>query len=145
MNATPPRTSARTLVLPVALVALGLAGCSSLPFGLGDAPEPALRVVSQPKGDGGTARMASFTLGEPGYVVVRADANGRPGQVIGRTELLEAGAYQNVEVQIDPSRAGERVHPMLHVDDGDGTFEFPGDDGPALVAGQPLSAPIDWR
>lgn len=140
MNATP----VRTLVLPVALAALGLAGCSSLPFG-GGAEEPSLRVVSQPKGDGGTARIASFTLGEPGYVVVRADANGRPGQVIGRTELLEAGAYQNVEVQIDPSRAGERVHPMLHVDDGDGTFEFPGDDGPALVAGQPLSAPIDWR
>ena len=138
MNAT----LARSLLPAALLAALGAAGCSSLPFG--EDPESSMVVRSQPKGGGGTVRIASFALGAPGYVVVHADANGRPGPVIGRSDLIEAGTYQNVSVEIDASRAGDRVHPMLHIDDGDGVYEFPGADGPALNAGQPVTAPVDW-
>ena len=129
----------------VALLAVAATGCSSMPFGLGGpTEEPALVVQSQPKRAGDSVRINSVTLAEPGYVVVHADANGRPGPVIGRTELMDAGTHANLNVEIDASRAGDRVHPMLHVDDGDGVYEFPGADGPVTVAGSPVVAAVDW-
>ena len=138
MNARTVRSS-----LPLAvLAALAATGCSSLPFGQPE--EPALVVQSQPKGNGTSVTIASFTLPEDGYVVVHADANGRPGPVIGQTELIEAGTYTNVPVRIDASRAGERVHPMLHVDDGDGVYEFPGADGPATSNGAVIVEAVNW-
>ncbi len=143
MPASAVRPVARFVARPLALAALvGLAGCSSLPFGAPD--EPALIVESQPKGDGGSVNIASFTLAEPGYVVVHADDDGSPGPVIGRTELIEAGTYEDVDVEIDAARAGTRVYPMLHTDDGDGEYEFPGADAPTMFGGSTLFAPVDW-
>ena len=134
--------NARTARPLVCLIALAAAGCSSLPFGA--SAESSLTVRDQPKGSGATVTIASFTLGRDGYVVVHADANGRPGPVIGQTELIEAGTYTNVPVRIDASRAGDRVHPMLHVDDGDGVYEFPGPDGPATSGGAVIVDAVDW-
>lgn len=125
------------------IAAATAAGCSSLPFG-GGADEPALVVRSQPKGSGGSVEIASLTLAEPGYVVVHANDGGKPGAVIGRTELIDAGTHENVSVQIDPTRAGDRVYPMLHTDDGDGVYEFPGADAPTTFGGSVVVAPVDW-
>lgn len=137
------RLARHLLSLAAPALLLGVAGCSLLPFG--KPTEPALVVQSQPKGNGGSVEIASFTLITPGYVVVHANDGGKPGAVIGRTELVQVGTFENVEIEIDPARAGTRVYPMLHDDDGNGTYEFPGADGPTMFAGSPLFAPVDWQ
>ena len=87
-------------------------------------------------------KVASFFLDKPGYVVIHADVDGKPGTVIGNSELV-SGSYSNFKVIIDATQAGTRVFAMLHYDDGDGQYEFPGDDTPVKVEDQIVVKPIN--
>ncbi len=78
----------------------------------------------------------SIYLDEPGYVVIHRDDNGSPGAVIGNSELI-SGERQELKVSVSGDTT-PKVYPMLHYDDGDETYEFPGDDGPVKVDGQVL-------
>ncbi len=86
-----------------------------------------------------------MTLDKPGYVVVHKDGGGKPGPVIGRSELMPAGSYNNVKVSFDSSQAGTGVFAMLHYDDGNGKYEFPGADGPVKTNGKVLVGPVNWK
>lgn len=74
--------------------------------------------------------VGTVILENPGYVVIHEDANEAPGSVIGNSNLL-ATRNDDVVVELErQSKAGETLYAMLHTDDGDGIYEFPGDDVP---------------
>jgi hypothetical protein len=80
-----------------------------------------------------TVTIAQATVAGPGWVVIHADAGGKPGPVIGSAPLTE-GVNTNIAVDIEAGAATPILHAMLHVDDGAvGTFEFPGPDGPVKI------------
>ena len=137
-------TLARSLSL-AALAAATLAalgGCTALGLGTGDV-SPVFVAESQPRGD--TLEIASVTLVRPGYVVVHDDEGGQPGTVLGHSELLDAGTHEDVSIPLDSAGTGGGVWPMLHVDDGNGTYEFPGADAPAMIDGTPVMTSLAWR
>jgi plastocyanin len=95
---------------------------------------PAVTVTDQPIVDG------SITVGEaisngPGWLVIHAQQDGRPGSVLGYSALAD-GSNADVKVAIDVEAATETLYAMLHMDSGQiGIYEFPGDDVPVTVDG----------
>jgi predicted lipoprotein with Yx(FWY)xxD motif len=90
----------------------------------------------------GTVTVARVVAFEPGWMVIHADADGRPGAILGQT-LLNSGENDNVVVQIDTQNATPTLYAMLHVDRGTmGTFEFPGDDAPVTLGGNVVTPPF---
>ncbi len=86
----------------------------------------AVVVADQPLGEGNTVTIASVTSDTPGWLVIHAQADGRPGPILGRSPVA-AGENSDVVVEIDPAAATETLYAMLHVDAGvEGDFEFPG-------------------
>ncbi|MCH7640959.1 hypothetical protein IID22_02005 [Patescibacteria group bacterium] len=80
---------------------------------------------------GRTVTVSMVVLSKPGYVVVHMDTDGKPGAVIGNSKYLASGESSNVVVTLSrASTGGEVLYAMLHTDDGDGTYAFPGDDLP---------------
>lgn len=102
--------------------------------------------ISDQTGDGTTVMIDSVTLPNGGFVAIHSDDGGAPGPVIGVSELLPAGTSEDVEVTLDtPLDADATIFPMAHIDDGNGTYEFPGPDGPATDAdGNVVVAPMNY-
>ena len=91
---------------------------------------PANSVVLAPAETGMSVTVQSATLSEPGYDVVYRVNSQNETQVIGSSDLLEAGDYSEVSIVLDSGIAKEQtIVAVLHADDGDGEFEFPGSDG----------------
>jgi hypothetical protein len=142
---------ARRLGFPVAimlLLALVGAACArepaqepqptaAAPVTKGDRSSFYIAAADQ-ESDGSTLMVDEVVLtGANGFVAIHADAGGAPGPVIGHSTLLQAGTSMDVEITLDnPLETSVNVFPMLHVDDGNGTYEFPGPDGPAQAAGE---------
>lgn len=81
-------------------------------------------------------------LPEDGYIVIRANANGHPGEIIGNRSL-SAGAQENVSVSIEEHAYHHRpeqfsLWAVIYRSDGSGTF----DDGdmPIAVNGTPVAS-----
>jgi hypothetical protein len=88
----------------------------------------------------GTVTIIEATVPGPGWVVIHADNDGKPGAVIGYAPL-DAGVNSNVVVDVDTDAATPVLHAMLHSDEGDvGTFEFPGPDAPLMDNGSIVMA-----
>lgn len=61
---------------------------------------------------------------DAGFVVVHADDDGVPGEIIGASALLPAGGGEHVTVSLDETLVdGEIYYAVLYRDDGDGTFD----------------------
>lgn len=108
-----------------------------------DLPAPAALTPSVTVADqaivGGTVTVARVVSAGPGWLVIHAQKDGQPGPVLGYSPLKE-GDNVEVSVQIDVAKATPTLYAMLHVDAGTvGTYEFPGPDGPVLLAGQMVS------
>ncbi len=72
-----------------------------------------------------TLSVAVVRLEKPGFVVVHEDAGGNPGEILGASGALPAGETGTL-APISLSRMtrdGEMLYVMLHLDDGDGTFD----------------------
>lgn len=97
-------------------------------------PTPAVLSNSVTVSDQAAGRAATIdgvTLKESGYVVIHEDAKGSPGKVIGNSNVLQVGTYNNLTVNLTRvSKEGEILYAMLHSDDGDGTYGFPDEDFP---------------
>ncbi|KKU55505.1 hypothetical protein A3H89_01405 [Candidatus Amesbacteria bacterium RIFCSPLOWO2_02_FULL_48_11] len=80
----------------------------------------------------GFVMVERVRLVKPGYVAVhQVDEDGNPGRVLGVSGLV-SGEKRDVRVNlIEAGKEGEELAAMLHIDDGDGQFSFPGPDGPA--------------
>ena len=80
---------------------------------------------------GSSVAIDSATLIAPGYIVIHEEVSGAFGPVIGSSELYEAGTFKDVSVTLDRSSvSGETLYAMLHDDDGNSEYEFPGADAP---------------
>ncbi len=78
----------------------------------------------------GVLQVALVVVDLPVWVVVRADAAGEPGDVLGQRPLAP-GLHRDVAVILDRAAPGEGVFVVLHRDAGAaGVFEFP--DGPDI-------------
>jgi len=86
--------------------------------------------VSDQAIDQGTVTVTKVKAVEAGWVVIHINADGKPGPVIGYTQI-PAGESMDVKVTVDASQATPKLFAMLHVDEGaKGTYEFPGADVP---------------
>lgn len=79
-----------------------------------------------------TIVIDSAALEKDGFVVIHtATKDGKPGEVVGHSELLKKGESKNIEILLDESsKKGESYIAMLHFDEGDGDY---GDEDEASV------------
>lgn len=75
-------------------------------------------------------RVGFSILAGGGYVVVHEDREGKPGAIIGNSDMLSQGESRNFEVALSRKSVDtETLYAMLHSDNGDGIFN-PADDPP---------------
>jgi uncharacterized surface protein with fasciclin (FAS1) repeats len=129
----------RNYWIGLAVVALAVLGLAPAVFGQFT---PEVFAVDQPLIDN-QVTVARVTSPGPGWIVIHADDGAKPGAVLGYTGV-PAGISANVKVEIDPAKATDVLHAMLHVDAGEaGKYEFPnGPDGPAARGDQIVVAPF---
>lgn len=106
------------------------------------ANQPSITALSTQSLVGDELVAAGVYLDKPGYLVIHKDVDGKPGPVIGHTDLI-SGEQKNVKIKIDASQAGTRVFAMLHYDSGDGKYNFPDEDKPIVLAGNVVVIPIE--
>ncbi len=82
--------------------------------------ETSVRVADQTP-DSLSVVVDFVSLAKPGFVVIHKNANGQPGEIIGVSELLEAGESRSVSILANLT-AGESYFAMLHADNGNGQF-----------------------
>lgn len=88
----------------------------------------------------GRVTIARATTEGPSWVVIHADDNGAPGEVIGYAPL-NTGENSEVIVEIDEAAVTPTLHAMLHDDRGEeGVYEFPGPDSPTELDGNIVMA-----
>ena len=82
----------------------------------------------------------------PGWLVIHAQADGKPGPILGYSEVSD-GTNTAVMVAIDTSSATETLYAMLHTDAGElGTWDFPnGPDAPVMVGEQVVTPAFKIR
>ena len=91
--------------------------------------------VDEQKVENDNVVVTRLFLDKPGYVVIHKVADGKPGAVIGNSGILN-GVNSNVNVEISDYENENELIAMLHYDDGDSSYEFPGDDKPTAVDGK---------
>lgn len=95
---------------------------------------PSVTVSDQPIVDD-TVTVDKVVSEGPGWIVIHAQADGKPGPVLGHTAVVD-GENTNVVVELAAEGRTDTLYAMLHTDAGTvGTYEFPGDDGPVSVDG----------
>lgn len=103
---------------------------------------PAIAASDQDVVDG-TVVVKMVIANAPSWVVIHADANGKPGTVLGEVAVPE-GASKDVVVPIDTAEMTDVLHAMLHDDTGKvGEYEFPTADPPTTVAGEVVMKPFN--
>jgi hypothetical protein len=91
-------------------------------------------VADQPVIDGTVSVAEVFSAG-PGWIVIQAQADGRPGPFLGHSPVVD-GANSNVVVDIDTAYLAGTLYAVLFSDAGTlGLYEFPGSDVPVEAAG----------
>lgn len=106
-------------------------------------PQPEVSAVQQTVGDEGEVIISSVYAPQPAWLVLYADDEGEPGEVLGHA-ALEEGENRDVSLSVDPYRVTATLHAVLHQDEGElETFEFPGADEPLEVDGERVSASFD--
>ena len=115
--------------------------------------EPALRTFDQTLANG-TIRVDTVAAAQDGFVVVHAlDRNGDAviTPPLGLAQV-EAGFTRFLSIELDADLLAEygydegpkAIVPMLHIDDGNGSYEFPdGPDTPVVVDGGALVSPLE--
>ncbi len=80
-----------------------------------------------------TVTIDKVTSSGPGWISIRAQADGAPGVSIGHAAVKD-GQNNNIVVKIDASKATTTLYAALHKDKGQpGVFEFPSPDSVVTV------------
>ena len=99
--------------------------------------------MQQTVGDSGEVIISSVYAPRPAWLVLYADDDGEPGEVLGHV-AVEEGESRDVSLSVDPYRVTGRLHAVLHQDLGElGTFELPGADEPLEVGGEWVGATFE--
>jgi predicted lipoprotein with Yx(FWY)xxD motif/polyisoprenoid-binding protein YceI len=62
----------------------------------------------------------------PGWLVIHAQADGKPGPILGYS-ALSGGTHKDISIEINSDGVTDKLYAMLHTDGGEiGVFEFPG-------------------
>jgi plastocyanin len=132
-----PTTVDEQVIAPAFKVTAGLAPSQEI--------EPAVTALDQRIADGKVTIQEVVSAG-PGWLVIHAQADGKPGPIVGYSPVA-AGANSNVVVELDLSAATVTLYAMLHEDGGQvGNWEFPdGPDTPVMVNGQVVSPAFKLR
>jgi hypothetical protein len=87
---------------------------------------PADLVLETQRVEGSSLTVASVTMPDSGWVVVRVDQGGGPGELIGISEILRKGVIARVPIPFTlPLTEDTTVHASIHVDiDRDGVFTY---------------------
>ncbi len=105
---------------------------------------PVVNVSDQVSTDG-TVLIDSAYSTMPGFVVIHADNNGKPGRAAGFVPIAPGWNY-NLTILIDPALATPTLHAVLHVDDGQpDVYEFDGlsgIDNPLIFDGRVVATPF---
>jgi hypothetical protein len=123
-----------TIVVIVALVIIGI-----VVFGGGKNAEPVTetnndqkveqenitsdKVVVVDQFPGNVVYVSSVSLSKPGFVVIKKDAQGVPGEVIG-TQYFEAGINPGKVTLSQPTVNGKTYYAVLYSDNGDKKFDM---------------------
>lgn len=63
-------------------------------------------------------------LEKPGYALVHDNDDGKPGKILGQSELFPQGENKTISVNLDRAgKTGETLYIGLYLDDGDGKFD----------------------
>jgi plastocyanin len=110
-----------------------------------EATTPSVTVSDQELEDGNVL-VAEVVSDGPGWLVIHAQADGKPGPILGYSPVAD-GSNSNVAAQIDLTAATTTLYAMLHTDAGMvGTWEFPGGaDTPVMVNEQVVSPAFDLQ
>jgi plastocyanin len=100
---------------------------------------PSVTVADQELVDG-KVTIAEVVSDGPGWLVIHAQADGKPGPILGYAAVSD-GANATLMVEIDASSATETLYAMLHTDAGElGAWEFPnGPDAPVMMGEQVIT------
>jgi len=103
---------------------------------------PSVSVSDQPIVKG-TVVVEKVVSNGPGWIVIHAQKDGKPGPILGYSPVAD-GENTNVVVEIDATKATPTLYAMLHTDAGQmGTFEFPnGPDVPMKAGDQVITPPF---
>jgi len=103
---------------------------------------PDIFAIDQPVVDN-QVNITRLTSNGPGWVVIHADDNGKPGAVLGYAAAPD-GISANVKVAITPVGLTDALFAMLHTDSGEiGVYEFPdGADNPVTVRDRIIMKPF---
>lgn len=124
--------------------AFGSVASSSFTVGKGDAPVNLVATKFSGHGVEDAVTVPRVELDRDGYVVVRAEADGGPGEVVGHSAVA-AGNHSDVEVPVDADALGEDGETVylwvsLVRDDGDGAYGE--GDEPVVVGDDPVRSRI---
>ena len=104
-------------------------------------PEPStsneLNIVeTEAQKPGDTVTIPRVLLASPGFVMIHESVNGQTGPIVMTGDYLPAGESTDVVVETGRvTRSGEEFFAMLHVDDGNGSYDNPGIDPPIVQGG----------
>lgn len=86
--------------------------------------EMAVSLIVPQQAGGTNIFIENAFLLEEGYVVIHREEDGKSGEIIGVSELLQVGANDNFLMDIDEEVIeGDILFAMLHTDYGDGVFD----------------------
>ncbi|MDZ7687674.1 MAG: PGF-CTERM sorting domain-containing protein [Halobacteriales archaeon] len=96
-------------------------------YTVGDGEEATMVTFEDQTSDGDSVVVAESSHAEDYVVVVHADDEGAPGDILGSEGDLDAGVNENVTVSLDETLdAGEHtLHAMLHATSEDGDYGSP--------------------
>ncbi len=100
----------------------------------------------QASGDGTTVTVPSAGIsGVSGWLVIRADAGGEPGDVLGYAPLREGESEEDVAVPLDEPVGSGTLYAVVHAEEpADGDFTFPDGDPPVEANGSVVAEPLRY-
>lgn len=101
------------------------------------------RVILGEVEPGNIVTVPQAQLLKDGYVVLYKVDNRGEATLVGKTQVLGAGVHNNLKIQLSgPAVDRQAIVAVLHGDDGDEKFEYPGEDN-YLLNGGVLASDID--
>lgn len=105
---------------------------------------PSVTVEDQEIADG-KVTIAQVVSDGPGWLVIHAQQDAKPGPVLGYSAVAD-GANTDVVVALDLTGLTKTLYAMLHTDSGQvGIYEFPGDDVPVKQGEAVVMSPFNLQ